>query len=400
MLRGSHILVGITGSIAAYKSAILIRSLVKEGAQVKVVMTPSATDFISPLTLATLSKNPVTIDFFNKDSGEWASHVELGLWADLYLIAPATANSIAKFANGICEDMLAAVYLSARCPVFIAPAMDVDMYQHPATRKNIQTLLGYGNRIIQADFGELASGLIGEGRMAEPEQILKLIQSHFQSKNALAGRTALVTAGPTHEAIDPVRFIANHSTGKMGYAIARELAERGASVQLVSGPSQLTVNHPNVHVIAVTSAREMLQKCTEIFDESDIVVMAAAVADYRPRQMASEKIKKVNGDFHLELEETEDIAYTLGKSKRNDQLVVGFALESENELEHARQKLKHKNFDMIVLNSIRDEGAGFGHDTNKITIIRRDGTTKKFDLKTKDEVARDITNEIHEYLHN
>ncbi len=400
MLRGSHILVGVTGSIAAYKSAILIRTLVKEGAQVRVIMTPSATDFISPLTLATVSKNPVTIDFFNTKSGEWASHVELGLWADLYLIAPATANSIAKFANGICEDMLAAVYLSARCPVFIAPAMDMDMYLHPATRNNMLILQNYGNRIIQAEYGELASGLVGEGRMAEPEQIVDFIKSHLQSRNTLAGRTALVTAGPTHEAIDPVRFIANHSTGKMGYAIASELASRGAAVRLVSGPVQLSINHPNISLVSVTSAEEMLQKCSETFDKSDIVVLAAAVADYKPRVMASEKIKKKDETFRLDLEKTEDIAYTLGKNKRNTQLIVGFALESENELEHAKEKLERKNFDMIVMNSIRDEGAGFGYDTNKITVIHRDGAVKKFDLKSKDDVAKDIINEIYDLLQN
>jgi phosphopantothenoylcysteine decarboxylase/phosphopantothenate--cysteine ligase len=400
MLRGSNILVGVTGSIAAYKSAILIRSLVKEGANVKVVMTPSATDFITPLTLSTLSKNPVNLDFFNTKSGEWASHVELGLWADLYVIAPATANSIAKFANGICEDLLAAVYLSARCPVFIAPAMDLDMYRHASTRKNIDTLLGIGNRLIDADFGELASGLVGEGRMAEPDQIIKIISQFLKDKQTLKGKKALVTAGPTYEAIDPVRFVGNHSTGKMGYAIARELADRGAEVKLVSGPTSQSLNHPNVVVDQVTSAEEMFGKCEEFFDESDITVLSAAVADYKPKEIAQEKIKKSGETMQIELQKTIDIAATLGARKKRDQVLVGFALESENELENARNKLGRKNFDFIVLNSIRDKGAGFGFDTNKITIVHSNGSEKNFELKSKTEVARDIINEIYENLHS
>lgn len=399
MLRGSNILLGVTGSIAAYKSAILIRSLVKEGANVKVVMTPSATDFISPLTLATLSKNPVNIDFFNEKSGEWASHVELGIWADLYIIAPATANSIAKFANGICEDLLAAVYLSARCPVIIAPAMDLDMYQHPATRKNMNTLTGYGNMLLRADYGELASGLVGEGRMAEPEQIVAIISKFLQQRQSFHGKSALVTAGPTYEAIDPVRFIGNHSSGKMGYAIARELAERGAMVTLVSGPTGMELSQPNIKLEEVTSAQEMFTKCDEVFDESDIIVFSAAVADYRPAEVADEKIKKSDKSLHLELQKTVDIAATLGKRKRKSQIMVGFALESENELQNAKDKLRRKNFDFIVLNSIRDDGAGFGFDTNKISILHRDATVKAFDLKPKTEVAIDIINEIHESLH-
>jgi phosphopantothenoylcysteine decarboxylase/phosphopantothenate--cysteine ligase len=399
MLRGSNILLGVTGSIAAYKSAILIRSLVKEGANVKVVMTPSATDFISPLTLATLSKNPVNIDFFNEKSGEWASHVELGIWADLYIIAPATANSIAKFANGICEDLLAAVYLSARCPVIIAPAMDLDMYQHPATRKNMNILTGYGNMLLRADYGELASGLVGEGRMAEPEQIVAIITKFLQQRQSFHGKSALVTAGPTYEAIDPVRFIGNHSSGKMGYAIARELAERGAMVTLVSGPTGMELSQPNIKLEEVTSAQEMFTKCDEVFDESDIIVFSAAVADYRPAEVAGEKIKKSDKNLHLELQKTVDIAATLGKRKRKSQIMVGFALESENELQNAKDKLRRKNFDFIVLNSIRDDGAGFGFDTNKISILHRDATVKAFDLKPKTEVAIDIINEIHESLH-
>ena len=292
MLRGKKIIIGVTGSIAAYKSAILIRSLVKEDAHVKVIMTPSATDFISPLTLSTLSKNPVNLEFFNSKSGEWVSHVELGLWADLYVIAPATANSIAKFSNGICEDLLAAVYLSARCPVFIAPAMDLDMYQHPSTRKNLETLVAFGNKIINADYGELASGLVGEGRMAEPDHIVGFITQFLHSRQSLAGKTALITAGPTYEAIDPVRFIGNHSTGKMGYAIARELADRGAQVNLVSGPTNLELIHSNVTTYPVISARQMYDKCLDSFHESDIIVHAAAIADYSPKKTAVEKIKK------------------------------------------------------------------------------------------------------------
>ena len=310
MLRKKNILVGVTGSIAAYKSAILIRSLVKEGANVKVVMTPSASDFIGPLTLSTLSKNPVSLDFFNSNSGVWTSHVELGLWADLYIIAPATANSIAKFANGICEDLLAAVYLSARCPVFLAPAMDLDMYRHKATINNIATLKAFGNKIIDADNGELASGLVGEGRMAEPEEIVQIISEYFNTDQSLAGKNALVTAGPTHESIDPVRFIGNHSSGKMGYAIAEELAERGAKVDLVSGPSQQTTQHPNISLHHVVNADEMYEKSKNAFTSAGIVVFAAAVADYKPIKNATEKIKKQDQSINLELTKTVDIAAT------------------------------------------------------------------------------------------
>jgi len=399
MLRGKNILVGITGSIAAYKSAILIRSLVKEGANVKVIMTPSATEFISPLTLSTLSKNPVNLDFFNEKSGEWTSHVELGLWADLYVIAPATANSIAKFANGICEDLLAAVYLSARCPVYIAPAMDVDMYQHPTTRNNINILMKYGNFIIDADHGELASGLIGEGRMAEPEEIVEILQNHFRTVEKLSGKMALVTAGPTLEAIDPVRFISNHSTGKMGYAIAEELANHGVKVKLVSGPVALTLNHENIEVIPVTSADEMFRISNEIFPNADITVLAAAVADYQPAKVESGKIKKTEQSLEIALVPTVDIALALGRSKKGNQLIIGFALETDNELANAQQKLEKKNFDMIVLNSLKDQGAGFGHDTNKVTIIHKDNEVKNFQLKSKQEVARDIVQEIIAKVH-
>lgn len=399
MLRKKNILVGVTGSIAAYKSAILIRQLVKEGANVKVIMTPSASDFISPLTLSTLSKNPVSLDFFNSKSGEWASHVDLGLWADLYIIAPATANSIAKFANGICEDLLAAVYLSARCPVFIAAAMDLDMYKHKATLKNISILKSFGNYLIEADHGELASGLIGEGRMAEPEKIVEIIRGYFSADLPLVGKKALVTAGPTHEAIDPVRFIGNNSSGKMGYAIAEDLAQKGATVTLISGPTSLEVDHSNIHLHRVTSSDEMFKESQNAFPDADIVVLAAAVADYKPIQKAKEKIKKDEKSINLELTKTIDIAATLGKHKKKGQLIVGFALETENELTNAQNKIKKKNFDLIVLNSLKDKGAGFGHDTNKVTIIDAMGKLSEFGLKSKKEVAKDIVNEILDRIH-
>lgn len=399
MLRGKNILVGVTGSIAAYKSAILIRSLVKEGAEVKVIMTSSASDFISPLTLSTLSKNPVNLSFFDSESGKWASHVDLGLWADIYIIAPATANSIAKFANGICEDLLAAVYLSARCPVFVAPAMDLDMYRHNATTENIAILKRFGNKIIDAGHGELASGLVGEGRMAEPEKIVQIIVDFFNADQPLKGKNVLVTAGPTYEAIDPVRFIGNHSSGKMGYAIAEELAEKGAIVNLVSGPSQQTTIHPNISKHAVVTADEMYNASQGIFNTADIIVLAAAVADYKPIVEAAEKIKKHGKSMNLELTKTVDIAATLGKQKKNGQFIVGFALETENELANALGKIQKKNFDLIVLNSLKDKGAGFGHDTNKITIIDKKGAQKTFDLKSKKEVARDIVDEIISNTH-
>ncbi len=399
MLRGKNILVGVTGSIAAYKSAILIRLLVKEGANVKVIMTPASTEFISPLTLSTLSKNPVGQNFFDAKSGQWTSHVDLGLWADLYIIAPATANSIAKFANGICEDLLAAVYLSARCPVFIAPAMDLDMYRHNSTTANISTLIGFGNRIIDADHGELASGLVGEGRMAEPEKIVQIIEAFFVTDMPLKGKNVLITAGPTYEPIDPVRFIGNHSSGKMGYAIAEELAERGAKVKLVSGPSQLSSQHPNISKYNVNTAEEMYEESQSSSDSADIVVLAAAVADYKPIIKASEKIKKQDISMTLELTKTVDIAAALGKEKKEGQFIVGFALETENGLANALDKIEKKNFDLIVLNSLKDEGAGFGHDTNKVTIIDNKGAQKNFDLKSKKEVARDIVNEIIDRIH-
>lgn len=399
MLHGKKILVGVTGSIAAYKSAFLVRLLVKAGAEVKVVMTPASHEFITPLTLSTLSKNPALSEFVRNSSGEWNNHVELGLWADALVIAPASANTISKMARGACDNLLLAVYLSARCPVMVAPAMDLDMLQHPSTKENLATLIRFGNYIIEPNHGELASGLVGTGRMAEPEEILKYIEQFFKKIEPLSGKTALVTAGPTHEAIDPVRFIGNHSTGKMGYAIAEELAQQGATVHLVSGPTSLHTIHPAIHVKKVMSAEEMYQACQEIFPKTDISVLAAAVADYKPLIRADQKIKKKDETLSLELTKTHDIAATLGKQKVNGQLIVGFALETENEKANAQSKLESKNFDLIVLNSLNDEGAGFGHDTNKITILDRHQKATSYELKSKKELAKDIVQAIREKLH-
>lgn len=399
MLHGKKILVGVTGSIAAYKSAFLVRLLVKAGAEVKVVMTPASHEFITPLTLSTLSKNPALSEFVRNNSGEWNNHVELGLWADAMVIAPASANTVSKMAHGACDNLLLAVYLSARCPVMVAPAMDLDMLQHPSTKENLATLIRFGNHIIEPNHGELASGLVGTGRMAEPEEILKYIEQFFKKSEPLSGKTALVTAGPTHEAIDPVRFIGNHSTGKMGYAIAEELAQQGATVHLVSGPTSLHTIHPAIHVKKVMSAEEMYQACQEIFPKTDISVLAAAVADYKPLVRADQKIKKKDETLSLELTKTHDIAATLGKQKVNGQLIVGFALETENEKANAQSKLESKNFDLIVLNSLNDEGAGFGHDTNKITILDRHQKATSYELKSKKELAKDIVQAIREKLH-
>jgi len=395
MLAGKKILLGVSGSIAAYKSALLVRLLVKEGAQVRVIMTQAAHDFITPLTLATLSKNPVLTEFTaEKNAGTWNNHVELGLWADLLVIAPASANTLAKMAHGTCDNLLLAVYLSARCPVWYAPAMDLDMLEHPSTQNNIQTLKSYSNIIIQPGVGELASGLIGAGRMAEPDEIVEKIKIHFTKSNALQGKKALVTAGPTHEALDPVRFIGNNSSGKMGYAIAEELADKGADVVLVSGPTTLTLSHPKIKIIKVNSADEMYQACISNFDPTNIFVLAAAVADYKPATQAEQKIKKTDTSISLELIRTRDIAAELGKQKKETQFIVGFALETENEKANALKKLASKNFDLIVLNSLNDKGAGFGHDTNKITLISRKGETTEFSLRSKKEVAHDIVNAI------
>jgi phosphopantothenoylcysteine decarboxylase/phosphopantothenate--cysteine ligase len=400
MLRDKKILLGITGSIAAYKSAVLTRLLVKAGAVVKVIMTPAAADFITPLTLSTLSKNPVLTDFVKDNTGQWNNHVELGLWADAMVVAPASANTLGKMANGLCDNLLSAVYLSARCPVFFAPAMDLDMLQHPSTQNNIQKLKSYSNILIDAAFGELASGLVGNGRMAEPEEIVSALENHFASEQKLSGKKVLVTAGPTYEAIDPVRFIGNHSTGKMGFSIAEEFARQGAVVNLVTGPTQQHINHPRVNVIPVTSAEQMYTSCATLFPSTDIAVLAAAVADYRPVEVASQKIKKKDANLTIELTKTHDIAASLGKLKQNGQVMVGFALETENEQANAQTKLEKKNFDLIVLNSLNDKGAGFGYDTNKITILDREQHVKSFELKNKKEVAKDIVKAVIEKLHD
>jgi len=399
MLEGKKILLGITGSIAAYKSAVLTRLLVKAGAEVKIVMTPSAHDFITPLTLSTLSKNPVFTDFKKDNTGEWNNHVELGLWADAMIIAPASANTLSKMASGLCDNLLMAVYLSARCPVLVAPAMDLDMLKHPSTQKNLERIQSFGNRIIEPGTGELASGLVGQGRMAEPEEIIAFTNRFFSDGLPLSGKKALVTAGPTYEAIDPVRFIGNHSSGKMGFAIAEALASLGAEVYLISGPTSQQVSNDRVHVTRVTSAEEMYEACTKHFPSMDVTVLAAAVADYKPTKKADQKIKKKDEQLTIELTKTPDIAASLGKLKHNGQLIVGFALETENERENALKKLESKNFDLIVLNSLNDSGAGFGHDTNKITLIDRQKNTTEFSLKNKKEVAQDIVLSIRKHLH-
>lgn len=388
------VILGISGSIAAYKSAFLTRLLVKKGAEVQVLMTESAEAFITPLTLSTLSKRPVLSDVRSESS--WNNHVELGLWADALLIAPATANTLAKLANGLCDNILSAVYLSARCPVFVAPAMDVDMWHHPATRANIKRLQSFGVHIIPVGHGELASGLVGDGRMAEPEEIVAWLDAFFNGKKPLTGKKALVTAGPTFEPLDPVRFIGNHSTGKMGIAIAETLAEQGAEVTLVLGPTTAQPTHPALQVSKVMSAQEMYEACAMVFPSADITVLAAAVADYRPSVFSDVKIKKTADDMRIDLAKTIDIAATLGRSKQPGQLLVGFALETNNEEDNALAKLEKKNLDFIVLNSLRDAGAGFGHDTNKITILRRDSSKTAFDLKQKKAVALDIVAEIVE----
>lgn len=398
MLAGKKILLGVSGSIAAYKSVLLVRLLVKEGAEVKVVMTPAAHDFITPLTLATVSKNPVLTNFAKEDTGVWNNHVDLGRWADVLVIAPASANTLAKMATGVCDNLLLAVYLSARCPVFFAPAMDLDMLQHASTKNNIQKLAGWGNHQIDPGHGELASGLIGMGRMAEPEEILIKLKNHFNAPAPLTGKKALVTAGPTHEALDPVRFIGNNSSGKMGYAIAEELANKGAEVVLISGPTHLTTTHANIKLMRVTSAEEMYQACISNFDTCDIAVLSAAVADYKPATRADQKIKKLGATINLELVKTHDIAEELGKLKKK-QFVVGFALETENEKVNAQKKIAAKNFDLIVLNSLNDAGAGFGHDTNKITLIDKKNQATEFILKSKKEVAADIVNAILLHTH-
>ena len=394
MLKGKKILIGVTGSIAAYKIPFLVRLLVKEGAEVKVIMTPASTDFVSKLTLSTLAKNPVLIDLFDEQT--WANHVELGRWADLMLIAPLSCNTLGKMAAGQCDNLLLAVYLSATCPVMVAPAMDEDMWHHSTTRENLDRLREHDNYVLPVAFGELASGLTGEGRMAEPEEIVKCLQNFFRNKDQLKGKKALVTAGPTYEAIDPVRFIGNHSSGKMGFAIAEELANRGADVTLVRGPVALKAKNKNIKQVPVVTAEEMHASCTADSASYDIVVMAAAVADYTPTVVSDQKIKKAGEELTVTLKKTKDILGSLGKAKTNGQILVGFALETHNETGYAQKKLKEKNADLIVLNSLNDNGAGFGFDTNKITLFYKNGEQKQIELKSKQALAKDIVDAIIE----
>lgn len=398
VLSGKNILLGISGGIAAYKTATLVRIFIKAGAHVRVVMTPASKDFITPLTLSTLSKNPVHSSFYHEEdeNAVWNNHVELGLWADLFIIAPATANTMAKMVSGNSDNLLIATYLSAKCPVYVAPAMDLDMYRHPSTQDSFTKLSAFGNIIIPAESGELASGLHGEGRMAEPENIVAFIEKDIEGKLPLRGKKILVTAGPTYEPIDPVRFIGNHSSGKMGYDIALAAANEGAEVVLVSGPTHLGISHNNIKLVKVTSSTEMYAACHEYFNDMDAAIAAAAVADYRPKTIASQKIKKNESSLVLELEKTKDILSSLGEIKKG-QFLIGFALETENEIENAKAKIRKKNLDLIVLNSLNDEGAGFGKPTNKVTFIDRSFNEEPMELKTKEEVARDIINKIKKH---
>jgi len=394
ILSGKKILLGISGGIAAYKSAILVRLFIKSGAEVKVVMTPDAKEFITPLTLSTLSKNPVHSSFTSEDEDEtWNNHVELGMWADLIIVCPATANTLSKMANGNCDNLLIAVYLSAKCPVYFAPAMDLDMYKHQSTKDSIAKLEKNGNILIPVESGELASGLVGEGRLAEPESIINFIEADIMKSLPLRGKKILVTAGPTYEAIDPVRYISNHSSGRMGYEIAKKAVELGAKVFLVSGPSNQEISNHSIDLLKVVTSQEMHAKVLNHFNDVDIVIMAAAVSDFKPKDFSNKKIKKGNIQPKIELEKTKDILLELGKLKKN-QFLVGFALENENEVENSIKKLKDKNLDLIVLNSLNDKGAGFGTETNKITIINKKEEKTNFDLKDKSEVAEDILNHI------
>lgn len=404
MLSGKKILVGVTGSIAAYKTASLIRLLVKEGSEVRVVMTPLAKEFITPLTLATLAKNPVLVDFWNPVNGAWNSHVDLGIWADAFLIAPASANTMAKMAAGIADNLLLTTYLSARCPVFIAPAMDLDMLGHPATRKNIEILKSYGNIILEPATGELASGLVGKGRMEEPEKLVAVLKNHLADPVKkkvhvkLKGKTVLVTAGPTYEPLDAVRFIGNYSSGKMGFAIAERLAECGVHVKLVSGPVSLKPVHYLIEFYPVKTAQEMLKICLDNFRNTDGAILSAAVADYRPKSPVAHKIKRTPGNLIVELEPNPDIAAELGKIKQLNQFLAGFALETDNEIANAQEKMKKKNFDFIVLNSLQDKGSGFNSDTNKITILGKNNKKTQFELKSKQEAALDIIHYLEHLL--
>jgi len=400
ILSGKNILLGISAGIAAYKTASLVRLFIKAGANVKVVMTPASKDFITPLTLSTLSKNPVYFSFTNEedDNAVWNNHVELGLWADVFIIAPATANTLSKMANGVCDNLLMATYLSAKCPVYFAPAMDLDMYKHPTSIRSFNLLKSYGNIMIPATSGELASGLVGEGRMAEPEDIVEFIEKDILEKLPLKGIKILVTAGPTYEAIDPVRFIGNHSSGKMGFEIAKAASHLGAEVILITGPTHETANQSLIEICKVTSAEEMYEEVHNHYSNIDIAILSAAVADYKPKYVAEQKIKKTETSFTIELEKTKDILASLGKIKKQ-QFLVGFALETNNELENAKTKLKTKNLDLIVLNSLNDEGAGFGGSTNKVTFITKSGEVIELKLKSKSEVAQDIIKQIIKQRH-
>ena len=393
MLRNKHIVLGITGSIAAYKACLIIRGLIKQGAEVQVVITPAGREFITPITLSTLTQKPVICDFFDHQDGTWNSHVDLGLWADAMLIAPATASTIGKMAHGVADNMLITTYLSMKAPVFIAPAMDLDMYAHPSTQENLQLLSKRGNHIIEPGTGFLASKLEGKGRMQEPEEIVRTLDEYFSQSQELKGKRVLITAGPTYEKIDPVRFIGNYSSGKMGFALAEECARRGAEVELVSGPVSLQIHHPSVHRTNVESAQEMFHAATERFTQADIAILCAAVADFTPTQVAGTKIKREGEELVLHLSPTHDIAQCLGAMKRDGQIMIGFALETNDEEAHAKDKLKRKNLDFIVMNSLQDKGAGFRHDTNKVTIIDAQGKTE-YPLKDKKEVAEDIVNRI------
>ena len=398
MLNGKNILLGVSGGIAAYKIAILVRLLKKSKANVKIVMTPNSREFVTPLTLSTLSENPVYIDFSDKQTGEWNNHVELGLWADVFVIAPATANTMAKMAQGNCDNLLLATYLSCKCPVYFAPAMDLDMYLHATTQQNIQTLTANGNMLIDAKEGELASGLVGKGRMEEPEEIYQMMVDHFVSSTSLKNKNVLITAGPTYEAIDPVRFIGNHSSGKMGLYLAQEALKRGAHVTLVIGPNRLNID-PQITTVHVKSANEMFEAVHQEVKKADIIIMSAAVSDYTPKMVSDRKLKKKTDTLTIDLEPTQDILKSVGALKTKKQLLVGFALETNNEKEYAAKKLKAKNLDLIVLNSLNDKGAGFGYDTNKVTLMDAHNNVVDFELKPKSEVARDIFNKIISLLH-
>ena len=395
MLQGKKIVLGITGSIAAYKSCLIIRQLIKKGAEVQVVITPAGKEFITPITLSALTSKPVISEFFSQRDGTWHSHVDLGLWADAMLIAPATASTIGKMANGVADNMLITTYLSMKAPAFIAPAMDLDMYAHPSTQQNLKTLQSYGNHIIEPGTGFLASKLEGKGRMEEPENIVAVLEKFFSQQESMKGKKILITAGPTYEKIDPVRFIGNYSSGKMGFALANECAQRGAQVELVCGPvsSSMQVHHPNIHRIDVESAQEMYEACKERYPSMDSAILCAAVADYAPETRADQKIKRTGDDLVIRLKPNPDIAASLGQIKKEGQTLVGFALETNDEESNAQAKLKKKNFDFIVLNSLKDKGAGFQTDTNKITIITAEGK-KDYPLKSKVEVAKDIVDEL------